>query len=58
MGILPLVESPSDEFKGQEYLGLYPTYQYVHVNQMGRCIGRRTGPGKVRVLIKEVRGEY
>jgi len=47
VGVLPIVESPDDSFKGQEYLGLYPFYEEInfagHGIQLGRHTSRSTG---------------
>jgi hypothetical protein len=43
VGILPIVQSSGDGFKGQEYLGLYPPYELLNFTDHGVRLGRRTG---------------
>jgi len=58
VGTIPLVDAPTTTFKGQEYLGLYPVYQYIAFDDFGQRIGRQTAPGKAKLLLKEVNGQY
>ena len=43
VGILPIVESETSGFVGQEYLGLYPAYQLIDFEAHGVRLGRYTG---------------
>lgn len=40
VGILPIVESSLDSFRGQEYLGLYPTFEMYNFTGLGMKLGR------------------
>ena len=42
VGILPIVITAGAPFDGQEYLGLYPSYQYLKFKD-GEHLGRQTG---------------
>ena len=44
VGILPIVDSPSATFTGQEYIGLYQVWQLHEFKNEGTRIGRLTGP--------------
>lgn len=54
VGILPIVESPDDSFKGQEYLGLYPFYEEINFAEHGRQLGRFTSRSAGELLIADV----
>jgi hypothetical protein len=43
VGILPIVASAGEIFRGQEYLGLYPNYELINFECLGNRIGRLTG---------------
>jgi len=58
VGILPIVQSTDDSFKGQEYLGLYPPYQMIDFKVHGRALGRFTGANQGELLKMDVRGSY
>jgi hypothetical protein len=58
VGILPIVQSTDDSFKGQEYLGLYPPYQMIDFKAHGRALGRFTGANQGELLEMDVRGSY
>lgn len=42
VGVLPIVESVDREFRGQEYVGLYPKFEMINFTS-GRHLGRMTG---------------
>lgn len=42
VGILPIAQTSSDSFSGQEYLGLYPFYEVINFIGIGKSIGRFT----------------
>jgi hypothetical protein len=42
VGILPITDAPGASFEGQEYLGLYPTWELIQFDE-GTRIGRITG---------------
>lgn len=42
VGILPIVQTAGGGFSGQEYLGLYPTWQLIDFAGIGRHLGRLT----------------
>lgn len=50
VGILPLVAKVGDEFRGQEYLALYPYYESVNLLNVGRRFARKLSAGKFRRL--------
>jgi hypothetical protein len=54
VGILPIVESVGGTFNGQEYLGLYPTFELVDFD-IGRHLGRLTGENVGETLEQAVR---
>jgi hypothetical protein len=54
VGILPIVESPDDSFEGQEYLGLYPSYEEINFAEYGRQLGRFTGQSPGELLMADV----
>ena len=55
IGILPIVQSSDDSFKGQEYLGLYPAYEQLDFTKHGLRLGRRTGVGQGELLETDAR---
>ncbi len=55
VGILPIVQSPSAGFNGQEYLGLYPTYEFINLEKVGRRIARDVSPTQAVRLLAEAR---
>ncbi len=55
VGIMPIVQFASATFQGQEYLGLYPTYEYLDFKQLGRRLARYTGPETGEQLVAAVR---
>jgi TIR domain len=57
VGILPIVESDSGSFSGQEYLGLYPLWQFIDFDT-GRQMGRFTGPNRGETLRQAARRAY
>lgn len=44
VGILPIVQWEGESFIGQEYLGLYPSYEQINFAEIGKCFGTFTGP--------------
>jgi hypothetical protein len=56
VGILPVVQTPGAKFKGQEYLGLYPEYQFISLERYGRRIARDISETKAARLITDARG--
>ena len=50
VGILPIVESPSGAFSGQEYIGLYQVWQLIEFRDEGTRLGRLAGPGTGETL--------
>lgn len=54
VSILPIVESAGGGFRGQEYLGLYPEFQFIDFD-IGRHIGRLTGENVGETLDQAVR---
>jgi hypothetical protein len=54
VGILPIVQSTGKNFNGQEYLGLYPSYQMINFD-IGERLGRFTGPNKGQLLKADAR---
>jgi len=36
ISIFPLVQQPGDQFKGQEYLGLYPAFELITIDGINR----------------------
>jgi hypothetical protein len=46
IGILPLLNSPGQQFVGQEYLGLYPLYERINFTKLGTQLGRYTTRAK------------
>jgi len=50
VAILPLVQSATADFKGQEYLGLYPYIEDINWDTGRRGFGRSTGPRTARTL--------
>lgn len=53
VGILPVVHSTGDDFKGQEYLGLYPDWKLIDFD-IGRRLGRLTGKDEGETLRQAV----
>jgi len=49
VGILPIVQSAGNTFKGQEYLGLYPDWQLIDFD-LGRHLGRLTARNEGETL--------
>jgi hypothetical protein len=56
VGIFPLVQSAMDTFGGQEYLGLYPSYELLNFKLHGIRVGRRTGASTGELLEDDVLG--
>lgn len=54
VGILPIVDSAADAFRGQEYLGLYRSYELIDFQGLGKQIGRMTGATTGRALSREI----
>jgi hypothetical protein len=54
VGILPIVQSGGSSFSGQEYLGLYPTWQLIDFTS-GRHLGRLTKANEGETLKQAVR---
>jgi hypothetical protein len=48
VGILPIVASTGVEFRGVEYLGLYPLIEYLSIAGGPKEFARVTGPGQMR----------
>jgi hypothetical protein len=57
VGILPIVQSEGGSFTGQEYLGLYPTWQIIDFD-IGRHIGRLTAPNQGETLKQAAQRAY
>ena len=55
VGILPLVQSANAPFVGQEYLGLYPSYQIHDWKGHGRRLGILTSPSAGDLLASIVK---
>jgi hypothetical protein len=55
VGILPIVLVSGDRFNGQEYLGLYPSYELIEFAGIGKRIGRFLGPNLAETLVTEAR---
>lgn len=55
VGIMPIVESADDDFKGQEYLGLYRSYELIDFTKIGAQVGRMTGLYRGETLKSDVR---
>jgi hypothetical protein len=55
VGIMPIVQFHSSTFQGQEYLGLYPAYEYLDFKQFGRRLARYTSPETGEQLVAAVR---
>lgn len=55
VGLLPVVESPGNRFVGQEYLGLYPYYEYIDFT-VGRHLGHYISNTKAKMLKTAARG--
>lgn len=55
VGIMPIVESDGDDFKGQEYLGLYRSYELIDFAEIGAQLGRMTGVLRGETLKSDVR---
>ena len=54
VGILPIVQSDGGGFNGQEYLGLYPAWQFIEFTS-GRHLGRLTKPKEGETLKQAAR---
>lgn len=54
VGILPIVRSRGERFLGQEYLGLYPLYQYIEFEGLGRRLGEDVDATTARLLTRIV----
>lgn len=50
VAILPLVQTSSEDFKGQEYLELYPYIEDINWSGRGRGFGMSTSPREGRTL--------
>jgi hypothetical protein len=50
VGILPIVATAGQSFKGVEYLGLYPLVERISFSQLGTMFGRYTGANQGEVL--------
>lgn len=48
VGILPIVASAQDPFRGVEYLGLYPLIQYISIQGGPKAFAQVSGPGRLR----------
>lgn len=55
VGILPIVQSTNDAFNGQEYLGLYSSYELLNFTDAGWQLGRRTGTRQGEMLKSDAR---
>jgi hypothetical protein len=54
VGILPIVQAQGGSFSGQEYLGLYPPWQFINFTS-GRHLGRLTKPNEGETLKQAAR---
>jgi hypothetical protein len=53
--ILPIVESSNDDFRGVEYLGLYPAVEMIDFRGIGTRLGRSLdGDHGVRLITEYV----
>lgn len=50
VGILPILDSPGDAFRGLEYLGLYQILEDITFEYSGSKIARWTGPSEAEPL--------
>ena len=50
VGILPIIQTPTSSFAGQEYLGLYPEYEQIGFKGIGRRLGKFTGTNEGETL--------
>jgi hypothetical protein len=50
VGILPILQSVASTFIGQEYLGLYPRYEFLTFRDFPERIGRMTGENEGQSL--------
>lgn len=57
VGILPIVQSDGGSFAGQEYLGLYPAWQFINFD-IGRHLGRLTGSNEGETLKQAAQRAY
>ena len=57
VGILPIVQSAGASFMGQEYLGLYPAWQFIDFD-IGRHLGRLTAPREGEPLKQAAQRPY
>ena len=55
IGILPIVERTGQDFQGQEYLGIYPTYEVIELIEFGNQLARSTSATKAMMLRKEAK---
>jgi hypothetical protein len=55
IGVLPVVDSPSQDFLGQEYLGIYPKYEVIDLVTFGDQLARSTSATKAMMLKKEAK---
>jgi hypothetical protein len=55
VGILPLVRTNGANFGGQEYLSLYPSYEFLDFTAHGSRLGRRVGDSSGHMLLSDVR---
>jgi hypothetical protein len=58
VGILPIVQSDGELFSGQEYLGLYPSWQFIDFDRIGRRLGRLTAPREGETLRQAAQRAY
>lgn len=58
VGILPIVQSDGGLFSGQEYLGLYPSWQFIDFDRIGRHLGRLTAPREGETLRQAAQRAY
>jgi hypothetical protein len=55
VGVLPIVQSEDERFIGQEYLGLYPSYELLNfLGYRGKSFGRLTGTAEGEMLVYDV----
>jgi hypothetical protein len=55
VGILPIVERSGQGFQGQEYLGIYPMYEFIDLKDVGRQLARSMSSTQAMMLRKEAK---
>ncbi len=55
IGILPIVENPNVSFSGQEYIGLYPSYEMLEIVDQGSQLAHWINDTQFLLLKEKVR---